>query len=1247
MTSSISPGDHLVEVPDGDPSSYCRLCLSEVNVDSLFPDGQGPRHDVLNRIHLCTGLRITQEDDYPSGLCWMCSISLEEFQYFRERCHRYDALIKRKRKLLAAISMGSSQQGAGLMAEFDVTIQNDDCADDDTPYEDDDSDDDNRPLISLTSLTQGIDDSHAEEEIVPQSEIRDQKPDRAALDAYIEQYKAKKVIDSKPLVEPTKKAPAPPQKLLPYQCPDCMRIFKNKATLREHSRLHIGIMPFPCNQCGTGFSRLASLEAHKKKYHSKDSTEAPPQNLKCPYCPRLFPRKLDRTRHCMLAHPERYPPTKYGASTARNTPTNKDQEPQSNIHSPNILKKALTKSKTPTPSQASTPVADAMSGSEFCCNMCTKSFESIENLQEHINDEHPKGGLLRCALCPKVFKARQSLRMHILNHQGKLPYECEDCGSRFDRRFYLLKHRQRYHNGDQSKAIQGHYKCRFCPRMFIRKTDRKTHTRLVHSTETKIKKETPDIPEQTENSIVKPKSSPAFKTSPNKKQPDAELPPQLPEISYDCMQCGEKFPSAEMLREHSEDQHGKPLKEDIKPTIKPFIQPEPAKMGKVLQRMMNNQGRYKCPYCPKTFSRHYVMKEHTFIHTGSLRYRCDECYAMFNRPNYLQTHKLKYHSPNSTFQCIKCRFCTRSFVRKQDIRVHERIAHGIMSAKGENSPEREVLESIPNEEEEVEENLSFEQYTQNNGDGDEEYDDDVEFDEREEEVFDLDGYDESMEMPDPESVEIRDVVVSLERISIPEEMLHDLENSYDNNEEDENDDDDGDEEYGEDNVGEPSGNSRVQLTLHRCPKCFKVFKTRKSLQHHMIYHENNLPFSCDECGVQFPRNRPLQVHKQRYHSEDSPYLSAKRYSCDYCPRIFLRDRDKLFHMNTVHILETKYNRDEATPELKKAKVKKRKDYVCILCCDRYETEKACQRHINENHPMEALPSQPSTESPDMTKEPENIVEMRESSTSADKAIDLKENQYKEEDLNKETEELANVKGDNGTDSDLVDENDEKTDQTPFEKLDNRNLEAYDDTANPAQNSEDVTNTNMSLEEVTDSNVASEADQLKEESTLEESETNNVASSQKPAFQGLRAYKLCRCAICLYMFKNRDYWLDHFQNHANVRPHHCEPCLIKRKSRSNKKVTSVGFKCQHCPKVFIKSSTLRVHQRLHTSELRFPCDECGMKYDRFRLLQIHKDKYHSEDSHLHPPIETFVCEHCPRTFMRHRDLKVHTESVHLI
>ncbi|XP_021712850.1 uncharacterized protein LOC110681416 [Aedes aegypti] len=145
MDPSASTGDDLLDVPNGDPAKFCRLCCSELDVEELFPDGQGIRQDVIDRIYGCTGIRITLEDDYPSAVCWICLMSLEEFQWFRDRCQRYDVLIRRKRKLMIA----DREKVPILVGNHGFPV----VEEDDGDYDDDDDEDEpDGPVLRISAV---------------------------------------------------------------------------------------------------------------------------------------------------------------------------------------------------------------------------------------------------------------------------------------------------------------------------------------------------------------------------------------------------------------------------------------------------------------------------------------------------------------------------------------------------------------------------------------------------------------------------------------------------------------------------------------------------------------------------------------------------------------------------------------------------------------------------------------------------------------------------------------------------------------------------------------------------------------------------------------------------------------------------------------------------------------------------------------------------------------------------------------
>ncbi|KAH8417715.1 hypothetical protein KR222_004702 [Zaprionus bogoriensis] len=71
----------------------CRLCLRQ-DANFLVTHGQ-----VLTKIVTCTGLDLEPDDGLPQLICDVCRLRLEEFHYFRKRCHAADRRLRYMRRL--------------------------------------------------------------------------------------------------------------------------------------------------------------------------------------------------------------------------------------------------------------------------------------------------------------------------------------------------------------------------------------------------------------------------------------------------------------------------------------------------------------------------------------------------------------------------------------------------------------------------------------------------------------------------------------------------------------------------------------------------------------------------------------------------------------------------------------------------------------------------------------------------------------------------------------------------------------------------------------------------------------------------------------------------------------------------------------------------------------------------------------------------------------------------------------------
>lgn len=108
----------------------------------------------------------------------------------------------------------------------------------------------------------------------------------------------------------------------------------------------------------------------------------------------------------------------------------------------------------------------------FNCDVCDKTFPSIQNLNRHKlthADEKP----FKCDMCDKGFLTVENLNRHKRIHTGEKPYECEVCGKRYAHSTTLKEHQQT-HTGDKPFA------CDYCIRDFAISKLLFRHVRIKH-----------------------------------------------------------------------------------------------------------------------------------------------------------------------------------------------------------------------------------------------------------------------------------------------------------------------------------------------------------------------------------------------------------------------------------------------------------------------------------------------------------------------------------------------------------------------------------------------------------------------------------------------------------------------------------------------------------------------------------------------------------------------------------------------
>uniref|UniRef100_A0A8C3V1V9 C2H2-type domain-containing protein n=1 Tax=Catharus ustulatus TaxID=91951 RepID=A0A8C3V1V9_CATUS len=108
------------------------------------------------------------------------------------------------------------------------------------------------------------------------------------------------------------------------------------------------------------------------------------------------------------------------------------------------------------------------------CGECGKRFQTSSHLFQH-QRTHTEKRPFCCHNCRKGFRYNSTLIIHQRIYTGEKPHECEECGMRFSRSSNLISH-QRTHTGERP------YRCEECGKGFIERSTL-IHHQNIHTGE--------------------------------------------------------------------------------------------------------------------------------------------------------------------------------------------------------------------------------------------------------------------------------------------------------------------------------------------------------------------------------------------------------------------------------------------------------------------------------------------------------------------------------------------------------------------------------------------------------------------------------------------------------------------------------------------------------------------------------------------------------------------------------------------
>ncbi|KAJ8705668.1 hypothetical protein PYW08_012714 [Mythimna loreyi] len=399
-----------------------------------------------------------------------------------------------------------------------------------------------------------------------------------------------------------------------FQCTVCQKFYARKETLRQHMNIHNDTRPFKCNQETINEENVEpavlvivgpqqkvndtlqpyvnELEKHRHNVRQViQFSNATPilrrggVGYMCSYCSQEFPEPMDLKMHTLETHDSELNPI-FGYSKSA-------QLSEYNVK---------------------------MDITDLECTLCSTSIDSLEDLLNHLQQDHDKliyndirnrilpfkfeSEKLTCCMCPNTFDKFKKLQEHMHSHYRN--FVCNVCDAGFVTQGSMTRHR--------STHSTGVFPCSYCPKIFDTQLKKRSHERCNH-THTDVLNRCGYC-------------NKGFRDYHCKELHISEVHGVKP-ILYKCNACDKCYSTKRKLRLHEKRDH-------------------------LLER------RYKCLTCDMRFFSSHDVKKHMIIHTGEKEFQCEICLKAFGRKSTLNSH-MRIHNNDRRY---KCEYCGMSFVQK-------------------------------------------------------------------------------------------------------------------------------------------------------------------------------------------------------------------------------------------------------------------------------------------------------------------------------------------------------------------------------------------------------------------------------------------------------------------------------------------------------------------------------------------------------------------------------------------------------
>uniref|UniRef100_A0ACB8FKV9 Transcription factor e4f1 n=1 Tax=Sphaerodactylus townsendi TaxID=933632 RepID=A0ACB8FKV9_9SAUR len=325
--------------------------------------------------------------------------------------------------------------------------------------------------------------------------------------------------------------------------------------------------------------------------------------------------------------------------------------------------------------------------------------------------------------------------------------------------------------------------------------------------------------------------------------------------------------------------------------------------------LVNQEGRYVCELCHKTFKTASILKAHMITHSSRKDYECKLCGTSFRTKGSL----IRHHRRHTDERPYKCKKCGKSFRESGALTRHlksltpctEKIRFNvnkeIVVSKADVAPGN-VLHEVHVQMQEISTT--------------------------EAKLVDQESSSPEELSPEGEDHEnllreaMRDSGIVIGRVSMEEVTKCDggaggatapLESDCKEVDVPEKQ---CEEEY-EEQVEGPDTKTTDGSEQHACPYCSEVFPEPRALDVHVSGHLDCKPFKCEECGKEFTKGYLLKKHQE-------VHVNERRFCCGECGKLY---------KTIAHVKGHRRVHSEERP------------YPCPKCGKRYKTKNAQQVHF--------------------------------------------------------------------------------------------------------------------------------------------------------------------------------------------------------------------------------------------------------------------------------------------------------------